>query len=68
MNDSLKKSHSKVSNFKLTLICILGAISFFMFWVGVGLLNKYMLIGAILFGVGLIFSIISFMLVAKFTR
>ena len=37
----LQKSHSKVSNFKLTLICLILAIGFGALWVGIGLINDY---------------------------
>lgn len=35
--DSLKKSHSKFSNFKLTLLCLLSALFFGLFFVALAL-------------------------------
>ena len=37
--DSLKKSHSKFSNFKLTLLCLITIISFSAFWIGLALIG-----------------------------
>lgn len=64
----LEKSHSKVSNFKLTLICLLLSISFLGIWLGVSLINKYTWLGySILGGSGLV-GFFSFLLISKFTR
>ena len=56
MRASLEKSHSKYSNFKLTLLCILGIIFVNLLWIGLILigLEGY-------FNFGLILSISSFL-------
>lgn len=38
-NTSLKKSHSKVSNFKLTLLSLITIIAFSALWIGIALLK-----------------------------
>lgn len=38
-DESLKRSHSKSSNFKLTLLCILLVVSFSALWLGLALLK-----------------------------
>lgn len=52
--ESLKKSHSKASNAKLTLLCILTAIAFAVLWVGLGLIGlaDYKTLGIVLTAVG----------------
>lgn len=37
-NESLKKSHSKSSNAKLTLLCFITILAFSILWVGIALL------------------------------
>lgn len=72
MNDksSLAKSHSKVSNFKLTLVCIIAAISFALIFIGFTLyfsLDKniiYLIIGII----GCVFSALTALLFLFFKR
>lgn len=68
---SLEKSHSKVSNFKLTLICLFSAIFASIMWGAIGLAFKddgfdyfYLLIAV----VALFFSFLFYHLLAKFTR
>ncbi len=67
---SLERSHSKSSNFKLTMICFVLAIAVSVVWVGVSLLlnleNK--VIGGIILGAGGVVSLLFFWLVGKFTR
>ena len=67
---SLEKSHSKVSNFKLTLICFIATISFSLMWVGLALetIDSYKIFGIILAVCGGVFCALSFLLIAKFTR
>ncbi|MCR5741549.1 MAG: hypothetical protein K6G38_03725 [Gammaproteobacteria bacterium] len=66
---SLEKSHSKVSNFKLTLVAFLCAVGVAALWVGLALIKSDILYISIpLLAGGIILSIFSFMLVAKFTR
>lgn len=45
--ESLKRSHSGVSNFKLTLVCLLLAISFPVFLAALGTLGTDVLPGAV---------------------
>ena len=40
-NESLKKSHSKFSNFKLTLLCLLSALFFGLFFIALALYFSY---------------------------
>ncbi len=71
----LEKSHSKASNFKLTMIAFLGAIGFAAVWIGVALILKgnfnnwnftpFALPIAIGGGVLLL---LSYFLIARFTR
>ena len=66
---SLEKSHSKVSNFKLTLICFLLTLSISAVWVGVSLLlNVDKVFGGIVLGAGAIGTFIFMYLISKFTR
>lgn len=37
--DSLKRSHSKASNAKLTLLCFITIIAFSMLWIGLSLIK-----------------------------
>lgn len=39
-NESLKKSHSKSSNAKLTLLCFITILAFSILWIGIALLLK----------------------------
>lgn len=64
----LEKSHSKVSNFKLTLICFLLSISFLGIWFGISFINKNQYLGYSILGVSAILGIFSFLLIGKFTR
>jgi len=66
---SLEKSHSKVSNFKLTLICFLLTLSISAVWVGVSLLlNVDKVFGGIVLGAGAVGTFIFMYLISKFTR
>ena len=65
---SLEKSHSKASNFKLTLICMLAAISFNAIFGGLALININKIIGIIVAISGGILFIFSYLLISKFTR
>lgn len=59
---SLKKSHSKVSNFKLTLECLLGLIGFSGVWASIILKSKiddkYFYMGLIIASILLLLSIL----------
>ena len=65
---SLEKSHSKASNFKLTMMCLLAAISFSLIFVGLAILNKYKTFGIILAVAGGILIILSYLMISRFTR
>ena len=67
---SLEKSHSKMSNFKLTLICFFAALAVSVLWVGLGLLGMeaYRVFGIILAATGGVLSIFFIFLIGKFTR
>ncbi len=66
---SLEKSHSKVSNFKLTLICFLLTLSISAVWVGVSLLlNVDKVVGGIVLGAGAVGTLLFMYLISKFTR
>ena len=47
-NDSLKKSHSKLSNGKLTLLCLFTILAFSALWVGLAMLPDYQTFGLII--------------------
>ncbi len=64
----LEKSHSKASNFKLTLICALLAISVSLIWVGLILIEKEKALGISIAAVSGVLSILSFLLIGRFTR
>jgi len=71
----LERSHSKASNFKLTMIAFLGALGFAAVWIGVALILKGSFKGYDAFAYGLPISIgggaallLSYFLIARFTR
>ena len=72
MKSSLEKSHSKLSNSKLTLICFMLSLGVSIVWLGVLLLlgfqniEKAISIATIV--VGGVLSVFSVLLVSKFTR
>ena len=47
-NDSLKKSHSKLSNGKLTLLCLVTILASSALWVGLAMLPDYQTLGLII--------------------
>jgi uncharacterized membrane protein YfhO len=68
---SLQKSHSKASNFKLTLLCLLTALVSTCVWAGGALIvfkPDMFYIGLIIAVVSLILSILCINLLGKFTR
>ncbi len=68
---SLQRSHSVASNFKLTLICLLLAISLSAVWFGIILINHPsvdIVIGIVVTAVSAVVALISFLLLSKFTR
>ena len=71
----LERSHSKASNFKLTMIAFLGALGFAAVWIGVALILKGTVNGfnVIPFGyptaiAGGVVLLLSYFLIARFTR
>lgn len=65
---SLERSHSKLSNFKLTLICAILAISFAFVWVGLGIVKYNDILGYSVAGVSGVLFIFSFFMIGRFTR
>ena len=66
---SLEKSHSKVSNFKLTMIAFLGAVGIAALWIGLAIIKMDILYIAIpMIAGGAFLAFLSFILVGKFTR
>ncbi|MBR3617402.1 MAG: hypothetical protein IKN46_01865 [Acholeplasmatales bacterium] len=68
MKTSLEKSHSKTSNFKLTMICLIGIIGFNLIFVGLVLFNYNPILTYVLSGAGIILSLFDLFLINKFTR
>ena len=71
MSTSLQKSHSKASNFKLTLICLLTALFNALLWAGVAMIFIPMVpsdVAYITRGVGAAGSVLFFLLIGKFSR
>ena len=64
----LEKSHSKVSNFKLTCICLLLALGVGILFVGVAMFLKYRTYSIIGIIAGGMLSLFSLLLINKFTR
>lgn len=68
---SLQKSHSVVSNFKLTLICLMLSLSISMVWVGAFLIVSQiveLVVGIVITAACAVLALISFFLISKFTR
>ncbi len=69
---SLEKSHSKVSNFKLTLIVLCLSLFISLLWAGIFLMTwskgNYLTIGIIVTVGSLCLSLLNFILIGKFTR
>ena len=64
----LEKSHSKASNFKLTLICALLAISVSLVWVGLILIDRNKPLGISISAASAVVALLSFFMVGRFTR
>lgn len=64
----LQKSHSKVSNFKLTLICFLTSIFFAILWAGLVLLKVEKTFGIVITCIGGIGTVACFLLLNAFSR
>ena len=68
---SLQKSHSKVSNFKLTILCLLTALFSSAIWAGVAiilLIDSMVTLGIIISSVSLVLTILFIQLLGKFAR
>ena len=65
---SLQKSHSKASNFKLTLICFLTILFFAILWVGLVLIKQEKTFGIILTCAGGAGTVFCFLLLNAFSR
>lgn len=65
---SLERSHSKASNFKLTLMCLLAAIFFNGIFAGLVLINFNQIIGIIVAIACGVLSLISYFSITRFTR
>lgn len=65
---SLERSHSKLSNFKLTLLCLLAIISFNLIFVGIALYNFNSLLSLIVSITGGAIAFLMFILITAFTR
>ncbi len=68
---SLERSHSKSSNFKLTMIAFLGALGMAAVWIGVALLvngKNYLGGGLPLLIGGGVALVLSMFLIGRFTR
>ncbi len=65
---SLEKSHSKLSNTKLTFICILLSIGFVFIFAGLALVDSYKAVGITVSLIALVVSLFGLILVQKFTR
>ncbi|MCR4898608.1 MAG: hypothetical protein K5892_05210 [Acholeplasmatales bacterium] len=66
---SLEKSHSKVSNFKLTMLCVLAAFFFNLAWIGLLIFREYnVALGAVILGVSDAICLLLYLALGRFTR
>ena len=65
---TLEKSHSKASNFKLTMICALLSISISLIWVGLIFIEKNKPLGISISAASAVVALFSFLLIGRFTR
>ena len=68
---SLQKSHSKASNAKLTLLCLLTAIASTGIWVGVAiiiLLTDFLTLGIIVAAASAVVTFLLIQILGKFAR
>ena len=68
MATSLQKSHSKVSNAKLTLICLILSIAFPVLVFGIALIDAYKTYGILLAAAGGAFTLFGLILINAFKR
>lgn len=64
----IERSHSKWANFKLTLLCFFALSSISLVWIGLGMIEKYLLYGGIALGVGTAFTLMSLWLIKRFVK
>lgn len=65
---ALEKSHSKSSNALLTFICFFNLISISILWIGLAILKSYQAYGYIILIVGIVLTLLSSLLLTKFSR
>lgn len=65
---SLERSHSKFSNFKLTILALLAIISFNAIFVGLALYNYNQVISLVTIIAGGVLSLFLFILIRAFVR
>ena len=67
---SLEKSHNKVSNFKLTILCFLALLFVSALWLGVGLIGNETLMyyGIIITCCSIILTLLFMLIISNFTR
>ena len=68
MATSLQKSHSKVSNAKLTLICLMLSIAFPVLIFGLALIEDYKTFGILLAAAGGVLTVFGLILINAFKR
>ena len=65
----LEKSHSKISNFKLTMLCVLTALFFNLIFIGAVILKEYNIIfGSAISGGSFVATIFCYLAIGRFTR
>ncbi|MBP5445267.1 MAG: hypothetical protein J6Y28_03760 [Acholeplasmatales bacterium] len=65
---SLEKSHSKASNFKLTLLCLLTIVFFAVLWCGLIQLKRQETIALVITIVGAVGTVLCLALLNAFSR
>ena len=68
---SLERSHSKASNFKLTLLCLLTALVSTSIWAGVAIIyfiEAMLVLGIIITAVSAVLTFLCIQLLGKFAR
>ncbi len=68
---SLERSHSKASNFKLTLLCLLTALVSTGIWAGVAIiffLKDFLVLGIVVASVAAVLTFLCIQLLGKFAR
>ena len=65
---SRERSHSKISNFKLTLIALIAILGFNLVFIGLALFNYNQTLSIILMSISGVVSLLSYFLITRFTR